>query len=154
MNSGKSGPVPEKDNVPKPAAFVPSKILYLFWAVLLLGFLVFPFLTKAGDTGILKCRFHELTGLSCPTCGMSRSLNAFVHFHFADAFRLHLLGPVIYTFAVILFIEITVKIISGISLIDCVLKHYKALVIKNVFLILGTIWILYWLVRMGMELIR
>lgn len=154
MNAGKSGPVQEKDNVLKPAAFVPSKILYLFWAALLLGFLLFPFLTNAGDTGILRCRFHELTGLSCPTCGMSRSLNAFVHFHFADAFRLHLLGPVIYTLSVILFIEITVKITTGISMIDNVIKKHKSLVIKKIFIILGTIWILYWLVRMGVELIR
>jgi hypothetical protein len=39
------------------------------------------------------CMFHELTGASCPTCGLTRSLEAASHGHILAAVQFHLLGP-------------------------------------------------------------
>jgi hypothetical protein len=33
------------------------------------------------------CQFHQLTGLSCPGCGMTRALHALLHGNFAAALR-------------------------------------------------------------------
>ena len=41
------------------------------------------------------CVFHELTGLPCVTCGMTRSAIAFFHGHFLDALRWN---PLIFAF--------------------------------------------------------
>lgn len=39
------------------------------------------------------CLFYRITGLPCLLCGMTRSFAAVSHGRFAEAFRLHLLGP-------------------------------------------------------------
>ena len=39
------------------------------------------------------CVFHRLTGLPCPTCGLTRSWSALLHGHLAEALQYHLLGP-------------------------------------------------------------
>ena len=35
----------------------------------------------------MVCQFHQLTGLNCPGCGMTRALYALVHGNFAVAIR-------------------------------------------------------------------
>ena len=35
------------------------------------------------------CVFHQLTGLYCPGCGMTRALHALVHFDFLRALRMN-----------------------------------------------------------------
>jgi hypothetical protein len=42
-----------------------------------------------------RCLFHDLTGLPCVTCGMTRSAIAFFHGHFSDAL---LWNPLIFAF--------------------------------------------------------
>lgn len=39
------------------------------------------------------CAFHAMTGLPCPTCGITRSFAATAHGHLMEAFRYHLFGP-------------------------------------------------------------
>ena len=40
-----------------------------------------------------RCVFRELTGIPCPTCGLTRSLALAVRGKLAPSFRQHLLGP-------------------------------------------------------------
>ncbi len=124
--------------------------LYIFWSILLFGFLLFPFLTNSGNTGILSCRFHQLTGLSCPTCGMSRSLFELTHLHVIESFKMHIFGPVVYVLAILVFLKLSLEIISG-----TVIKiGLSSRIVKITFLSIGIMWIVYWLVRMLFEIIR
>jgi hypothetical protein len=54
----------------------------------------------AGDGRILHlpsvCPFHELTGLPCPGCGLTRSFVCLAHGHLAESLRYHPLGPLIF----------------------------------------------------------
>ena len=125
-----------------------QRLLYGFWAILLAAFLIFPFLTPSGDTGFVTCRFHELTGLSCPTCGISRSLDALVHGHLAESFRMHLFGPVIYLIALGLFVKVTVAGVTGKNLVTTVTGNR----VKQILAIFAGLWIVYWLARMAVEL--
>ena len=124
--------------------------LYIFWAVLLFGFLLFPFLADSGNTGILSCHFHQLTGLSCPTCGMSRSLFELTHLHILEAFKMHMFGPVVYVLAILMFLKLSIEIISGTSIII----GLSSRTLKRTFLSIGILWIVYWLVRMLFEIIH
>lgn len=124
--------------------------LSILWATLLLGFLVFPYLTNSGSTGYFGCSFHQLTGLSCPTCGMSRSLFELSQFNILQSFKMHLFGPVIYLLAVILFVKISIELITGSTL----KFEINSKVIKRTFIAIGVIWIIYWLARMGLEIIH
>ncbi len=119
----------------------------MLWSVLLLLFLLFPFLTDHGHTG-LTCKFHEMTGLSCPTCGMSRSLYELVHLHLADSFGYHLFGPFVYFLAIVFFIKISLENLLGLR----IAFGMKNRIAGRVILWTGLLWILYWLVRMATEL--
>lgn len=44
------------------------------------------------------CTFKLLTGYDCPGCGLSRSFTYMGHGRIADAFRMHKLGPLMWTF--------------------------------------------------------
>ncbi len=124
--------------------------LHIFWAFILFSFLLFPFLTDSGSTGLLSCRFHQLTGLSCPTCGMSRSLFELTHFHLFESFKMHLFGPVIYFIALLLFLKLSFEVISGTT----IKTELSSRTLKRTFLSIGIMWILYWLVRMLFEIIQ
>jgi len=124
--------------------------LHIFWAFILFSFLLFPFLTDSGNTGILSCRFHQLTGLSCPTCGMSRSIFELTRFHLLESFKMHLFGPVVYIIALLLFLKLSFEVISG-TIIKIGLSSRT---LKRTFLSIGIMWILYWLVRMLFEIIH
>ena len=41
------------------------------------------------------CWFHEVFGLPCPLCGMTRSFVALAHGRIGDAFRFHAAGPLL-----------------------------------------------------------
>ncbi len=45
------------------------------------------------------CAFHNLTGLPCPGCGLTRSWVSMAHGHFAEAWMWHPLGPLMFALA-------------------------------------------------------
>ena len=46
------------------------------------------------NSGPVLCPFRRLTGLPCPTCGLTRSWSALMHGHLGDSVAFHPLGPV------------------------------------------------------------
>lgn len=124
--------------------------LSILWVTLLFGFLVFPYFTNSGSTGYFGCSFHQLTGLSCPTCGMSRSLYELSQFNILQSFKMHLFGPVIYLLAVVLFVKLSIEVITGSTL----KFEINSKVIKRTIVAFGVIWVIYWLARMGLEIIH
>ncbi len=46
-------------------------------------------LPAGGFPGIDACAFHALTGLSCPSCGLTRAFCAISRGHFQDAWNFH-----------------------------------------------------------------
>lgn len=59
-------------------------------SVISLAVLFTSFVLPAGGfPGIDTCAFHSITGLSCPSCGLTRAFCAISHGHFHDAWSLH-----------------------------------------------------------------
>ena len=52
----------------------------------IVGVLVLANASPAGNPWFPKCIFHELTGLHCPGCGITRALHAMLHGRFGEAF--------------------------------------------------------------------
>jgi hypothetical protein len=42
------------------------------------------------------CPFYRLTGLPCPACGLTRAFVCMAHGQFAEAWRYHALGPLLF----------------------------------------------------------
>ena len=68
-----------------------------FWALcIVIGAIVVPAPSTGASTvlGLPKlCLFRNITGITCPGCGMTRSLISTAHLHFEDAVVFHPLGP-------------------------------------------------------------
>jgi hypothetical protein len=47
------------------------------------------------------CLFRATTGLSCPSCGLTRSFIALAHLDLVTAWHLHRLGPLLFTYVLL-----------------------------------------------------
>ena len=52
------------------------------------------------------CLLHNLFGVECPFCGMTRSFVALAHGHVENAFRFHPAGPLLFVTMVVLVLTI------------------------------------------------
>lgn len=124
-----------------------KRVIRLAGAVLLLGILLSSVLVDPESANILSCRFKELTGLSCPTCGLSRSFYAFANFEFADSLIFHPFGPVFFIFGVIWFLKISYESATA----NKVTINAKPQFVRIALLIFLGFFILFWIVRMILE---
>lgn len=46
--------------------------------------------------GMPPCSFEAVTHVPCPGCGLTTSFTNMAHLHVADAFRAHLMGPMLF----------------------------------------------------------
>ena len=56
-------------------------VLFIVFFILV----VFVYKSDPAKGPILPCFFHTVTGLHCPGCGMTRAVNALMHFNFREA---------------------------------------------------------------------
>ncbi|NJN59356.1 MAG: DUF2752 domain-containing protein [Leptolyngbyaceae cyanobacterium SL_5_9] len=62
---------------------------------------------------LLKCPILHLTGIPCPTCGMTRSFMAIARGDFSLAIQHHLLGPIVFAGFVGVAIHIAVELFTA-----------------------------------------
>jgi len=116
----------------------------IFLAAVFLGLILFPFIISPAPAGIITCKFHQITGHSCPTCGMTRSLVALTHLHLKEAFLYHLFGPLVYIIFLVSFIALLTEIITGRK----IGVGIKPLTIRVIIGIFFSLWIVFWIVRL------
>ena len=119
----------------------------IFLAAVFLGVILFPFLINPEPAGIITCKFHQITGHSCPTCGMTRSLVALTHLHLKEAFLYHLFGPLVYVIFLVSFIALLTEIITGRKIV----LGIKPLTIRFIIGIFFSLWIIFWIIRLASE---
>ena len=73
--------------------------------------LVYWFINKKFNIGI-PCVYHELTGLYCPGCGLTRMIFYLLSFDFYHAFRSNMLMFIIIPFFVVLIADYIVSYIK------------------------------------------
>ena len=82
------------------------------WITALLVILFVLFISNPDKISLTKCLFHETTGYSCPSCGLSRSLYAASHFNLYESIHFHLMGPIIYFAVLVLFFKFSFEMIT------------------------------------------
>jgi hypothetical protein len=93
------------------------------------------------------CVFHSITGHSCLTCGMTRSLHAITNGDLIASFRYHLFGPVVFVGMLFCFIIFAVEAISGIRFAIFINRRIRT----QVAMLLALIWFVYWGARLAVE---
>ena len=113
---------------------------------LLLGLLIL-FIMPPADLPFAGCTFHSITGYSCLTCGMTRSLHAISHGELAASLRYHLFGPAVFLLMLLASMIFTAEAISGRE----PAVHAGKKVKLQVLLFFVVVWFVYWGVRLAEE---
>ncbi len=113
------------------------------WIIGLIFILAYSVFINPAKFNISTCRFHQLTGLDCPTCGISRSFYAFSHFNLTDAFNYHIFGPVFFLISIFLLFFFMIEFI-----IKKEIKLYSPFInLKRFSSFLIGLWLAVWIFR-------
>ncbi len=123
------------------------RIIKAFVAGALFLGLFIVFLVPPSHLSFANCAFHSITGHSCLTCGMTRSLHAISRGDFAASVRYHLFGPAVFIAMLLGFIILTTEAISG---------KRSALPVagktpKRILMFFAIAWLVYWAARLASE---
>jgi len=95
------------------------------------------------------CEFRALTGHSCLTCGMTRSLYAISRGELAESVRWHLMGPAIFIAMLISFVVLSLEAVSGKRLKFGIEGKGRRLAA----VLFAVVWLTYWGVRLITEFV-
>jgi len=95
------------------------------------------------------CVFHELTGVSCLTCGLTRSLEAAAHGDVMRAMQFHLLGPFILAGILMACIACAAEAVAGRRIVLLRQARWQ----RHMFLVVAGIWVVYGVARAIVELL-
>jgi Protein of unknown function (DUF2752) len=94
----------------------------------------------------LKCPLRSLTGVPCPTCGMTRSFVATAQGHLYAAIKYHLFGPAIF----LLFLAVVVSLLWELKTNKNHTSFYRRYFAKpSVYFSIGFLYLSYYAVRIG-----
>jgi len=96
-----------------------------------------------GDGTPSICLLKRLTGVPCPTCGMTRSFCCLGRGEVVEAVRFHPLGPVLYALLAVVMVRSAVIAVSGRRW----LEQTARLFIRSILLLVSVGFIL-WIVRL------
>lgn len=108
----------------------------LFFLVLLVLYLIIYSIFNIG----LYCPFHEITGLYCPGCGLTRMIKSIAYLDFYQAFRYNPLLFICSPFVLFLYINYAYSKIFN-------KKSYYERIPKVVWYICLIIVLIYWVLR-------
>lgn len=116
------------------------KALVICVLLLVIGFSVFAMdITER----LPPCLFREVTGIECPTCGMSRSLSAAARLDLKEAFRFHLMGPLLFYGTILAFLRFPLELILGRELRTGSIGAGR----RESCIIFFSLWAIYWITR-------
>jgi len=96
-----------------------------------------------------SCMFHEITGKSCFTCGLTRSVHAASRGDLQAAVRFHLLGPVVLAGALLATMTCLAEALVGKRMLSAGASRWRLQVILGAMII----WVVYGVLRMAAELV-
>ncbi len=125
-----------------------QRIIRFFVAVILFVIIAVSVYLDPIDYSISDCAIKQMTGYSCPSCGLTRSFHAGVNLDITQAFAFHIIGPLLLLGVVVLFIKFSIESVTG----KTVQLKIKRLYIKTALLTIGIIWLVFWMWRVILEM--
>lgn len=118
-------------------------------AIILLSIILVAIFLDPLNYSISECAIKQITGYSCPSCGLTRSFHAGANLNIAQAFAFHIIGPFLFLGVVILFLKFSIESVSGKNVQIKIKRFY----IKLTVLIIGIIWLVFWIWRFLQEMV-
>ncbi len=97
--------------------------LALLAGSLLLPILAFDWVTS--PQALVLCPLRAVTGIPCPSCGLTRALAHLERGHLAQALKFHPFSPLILLLAVVLFVVLLLELVTHESIIFNPLKNRR-----------------------------
>ena len=104
----------------------------------MLAFLLFAYVTscsidRSGLPGVVLCPLRATTGLSCPSCGFTRSFVAMAHGEMSVAAHLNVLSMPVFAMGILLIPLLFFELMTRRDLLDRWLRRHRA----SVYLVLS-----------------
>nr|NQU89628.1 DUF2752 domain-containing protein [Bacteroidota bacterium] len=132
----------------KKALSTDQRIVRSALAVVLLVILVLSYVFEPSTYHLIDCAFLNLTGLPCPSCGMTRSFHAMAHLQVHESFVLNWMGPIIFVGMLLMAILFFTETTTGIT----IQFQRKVPIIMVSFIGLAGMWLVLWIVRLLMKI--
>jgi|WetSurMetagenome_2_1015567.scaffolds.fasta_scaffold431212_1 hypothetical protein len=123
------------------------RIIKAFVAGALFFCLFIVFIVPPAHLPFVNCTFHSITGHSCLTCGMTRSLHAIMHGNFTASVRYHLFGPAVFIAMLLGFVILTTEAIRGKKSALPVGSKIRS----KALIVFAIVWLVYWGARLAAE---
>ncbi|MCK5571206.1 MAG: DUF2752 domain-containing protein [Bacteroidetes bacterium] len=117
-------------------------------AVAALG-IAMVFMLAPGEIPLMSCPFHDLTGYSCFTCGLTRSLHALSNGDLLASFRFHLLGPFLLAGMLLVWVHWAIEAATG----KVVRPRTPEKMGRSLLYLLAAVWGVYGFVRLVVEVV-
>ncbi len=101
-----------------------------------------PYLQSKGLWISIPCWFNKVTGLPCLTCGITRSLSLCAHGEWYAAFRMHLLGPLIFLLGCGYVLFMAVSMAGGFKMKLQLSRRARRIAFWSVFGVFFSCWII------------
>ena len=125
---------------------MPEKVKILI-SILSLVLLITIGVFEPDQINFTTCEFRELTGYSCPTCGITRSFHASVHLNFTDALKYNPFGILIVTALIAFLLNTVLEFVNG----GKYSIKLKSSFYKYALLLLFICWVVFWIARIISE---
>jgi hypothetical protein len=101
--------------------------LALLAGSLLLPFLAFDWVTS--PRSLVLCPLRAVTGIPCPSCGLTRALAHLERGHLVQALKFHPFSPLILFLALVLFVMLLLELVTHKAIIFNPLKNRRSIYI-------------------------
>jgi len=115
-----------------------------FGASIILIILIVSIFWNPEKGNLVPCFFREITGHSCPSCGLSRSFFVMSHLHILESFKFHLMGPIIYVSILLLFLKFSIELVTK-KEIQIKFNPLIGRIFIGLFICL---WVAYWIFKL------
>lgn len=125
-----------------------DKMTRVIIAGLMLLLIILPYMVQLQDLPLPSCLFKSITGLSCPTCGISRAFYSTAQGSLLSAMEDNFVGIVVYIGLLFYLVKYLLELIRG-QRIKIRIPHNNHRFL--LFFLIGG-WISFWIVRLVREM--
>jgi len=117
-------------------------IIRLTGLILMSAFLFTARLYNPSESDFFTCRFKNLTGYDCPTCGLSRSVHSILTLNIYDSIKYNPLGCMLIVGLLVFLAKFLVELLLRKEIIIRMIKPYGRVLWVALLLMVFSSWIL------------